>query len=98
MPANLKKLLFTLFLLSTLTGCGVIEFVETPESWGKRAGSFGAEEWVKSEGNGILPTSESVALYCTTVSESGQKDFSWTFEQQMKSTQACVRAFVDGLK
>jgi len=98
MRVNLRRLLFGLFLVSTLTGCGVIEFVETPEAWGKRAGSYGAEEWVKNEGKGILPTSESVALYCTTISESGQKDLSWTFEQQIESTQACVRAFVDGLK
>ena len=98
MPVNLRNLLFGSILLFTLAGCGVIEIAETPESWGTRAGSYGAEEWVKNEGKGIFPTSDSVAMYCVSVSESGQKDFNWTFQQLVQSTDACAEAFVDGLK
>jgi hypothetical protein len=98
MPVNLRNLLMGSILVFTLTGCGVIEVAETPESWGARAGSYGAEEWVKKEGKGIFPTSDSVAMYCVSISESGQKDFNWTFQQQIQSTDACTEAFVDGLK
>jgi hypothetical protein len=37
-------------------------------------------------------------MYCVSISESGQKDFNWTFQQQIQSTDACTEAFVDGLK
>lgn len=97
MPANLKFLLFGLMLTSTLTGCGFVAVSETPESWGASGGKYGAEKWVE-EGNESWPTSDSVALFCVSISEEGQKKFNWTFQQQLESSDACSRAFVDGLK
>ena len=70
---------------------------ETPESWGASGGKYGAEKWVE-EGNESWPTSDSVALFCVSISEEGQKKFNWTFQQQIESSDACSRAFVDGLK
>ena len=98
MPVNRSVLGFGIILSCTLSGCGAIEFVETPESWGARGGSYGAKQWVETREKGDWPTTESAALFCADISESGQKKFNWTFEQVIKSADACSRAFVDGLK
>ena len=80
----------------TLSGCGVVAVSETPESWGVSGGRYGSEQWLE-EGNQSFPTAESLALFCVTVAEEGQKKFEWTFQQQLDSTDACTKAFVDGL-
>jgi hypothetical protein len=98
MPANLKSLMLGFFLIVSLSGCGIIEAVETPSSWGESGGSYGAEEWVEKNGKGLLPTTDSAALFCVSIAESGQKKFNWNFQQTIEATDACTRAFVDGLK
>ena len=98
MPANLKVLLFGFILTCTLSGCGAIEKVNTPESWGASGGSYGAKQWIETHGKGVWPSTDSASIYCVTIAEEGQKKFSWTFEQALKSADACVKAFVDGLK
>lgn len=98
MLANPKFLFFGLLVTYTLSGCGVIEIAETPKSWGANGGSYGAKQWIERQGSGVYPSSDSVALYCVSVGETGQKKFNWTFEQQRKSTDACAEAFLDGLR
>jgi uncharacterized protein YceK len=98
MPVNPRFLLFGLILSCILSGCGLVAVTETPESWGASGGSYGAEQWVEVEKNKSWPTAESLALFCVSIAEQGQKKFNWTFAQQLKSTTACNRAFVDGLK
>ena len=98
MPVNLNKFFSGLILLCILTGCGVIEIAKTPKSLGEEAGRYGAEEWVKREGKGIWPSSDSVAVYCVSISEAGQKEYNWTLQQQIQSTDACTTAFVDSLE
>jgi hypothetical protein len=93
-----RKLAAPLLAFSALTsGCGVVEFVETPESWGTRAGEYGAEQWMK-EGESGYPSSNAVAAYCVSIGESGQKEFNWTVKQTYESTMACTDAFVRGLE
>jgi len=96
MPANRKLLVFVLLITFTLSSCGVIEVAESPESWGTAGGSYGAKNWLETN-PGSWPTSDSVAAYCVSVAETGQKKFNWTMQQVFKSTDACAEAFVDGL-
>jgi hypothetical protein len=98
MPVNHKVLGFGIILSCTLSGCGAIEFVETPESWGASGGSYGAKQFIETNGKGNWPTTESAALYCADISEAGQKKFNWTYEQVLKAADACTEAFVEGLK
>jgi uncharacterized protein YceK len=97
MPVNPKYLFVGLILACTLSGCGVVQVAESPESWGAAGGSYGAEEWTKTEPNGVYPSSDSVATYCVSIAESGQKKFNWTIQQVFESTDACSKAFVEGL-
>ena len=97
MPVNRKVLFAILPLLFCLTGCGAVEFVDSPESWGKQGGEYGSTEWVKLNGAGTYPNENGVAMYCVTVGEDGQKKYGWNIEQAMSSTDACVTAFVAGL-
>jgi len=97
MPVNHKISLAVVPLLICLTGCSAVQLVESPESWGKSAGEYGASEWVKNNGSGNWPTSDSVAIYCITISDDGQKEYGWDFQQHTASVEACTRAFVDGL-
>jgi hypothetical protein len=96
MPANLKLLVFGFLITCTLSGCGVVEVAESPESWGSAGGSYGAENW-RETNPGSWPTSDSVAAYCVSIGESGQKKFNWTIQQVIESTDACSKAFVEGL-
>ena len=98
MLVNLKKIILVFVLIGTLSGCGVIEVVETPESWGARGGRYGAEEWIKNNGRDQFPSSDSAALYCVSIVESGRDKFNWNFQQTIESTNACTEAFVEGLK
>ena len=92
------KLISLLLVISPLlSGCGVVELVETPKSWGARAGEYGAEQWAK-EGKSGYPSSDAVAAYCVSIGESGQKEFDWTLNQMYEATMACTDAFVSGLK
>jgi len=97
MLANLRLTGVLATVLWTGTGCGMVELVTTPESWGTGAGEYGAKEWVKINGENNYPSAESIAMYCVTVSEDGMKKNSWTFQQQLRSTEACNKAFVEGL-
>jgi hypothetical protein len=96
MPANLKVLFFGFILMFSLSACGVVEVAESPESWGNAGGSYGAENW-RETNPGSWPTSDSVAAYCVSIGESGQKKFNWTIQQVIESTDACSKAFVEGL-
>lgn len=98
MPANPKFLALTFILTCSLSGCGVVEVAESPESWGASGGSYGAEQWLQTEASGVYPSSDSVAMYCVSIGESGQKKFNWTYEQLVRSTDACTEAFVEGLR
>lgn len=97
MLVNLRNQTVLIAALFGLTGCGAVELVVTPESWGSGAGRYGAEEWTKRNGSGNYPTAEGIAMYCVTISEDGLKKHNWTFEQQLRSTEACNKAFVEGL-
>jgi hypothetical protein len=98
MPVNHKILLAMLPLLICLTGCGAVQIInESPESWGKSAGEYASLEWVSNNGRGNLPTSDSTAMYCITISDEGQKEYDWTYEQHLSSVDACIEAFVKGL-
>lgn len=90
----------SLALLSSvifLTSCGEVQFVESPESWGRQGGEYGSSEWVKINGTSNYPSSDSVAAYCVIVGEDGEKKYGWSIQQAMASTDACVTAFVAGL-
>ena len=97
MPANHKFIVFGFLMTSALSGCGVVEVAESPESWGASGGSYGAKQWLETEASGVYPSSDSVAMYCVSIGESGQKKFDWTYEQLIRSTDACTSAFVEGL-
>ena len=97
MPANRKFLFVGLILTCTLSGCGVVQVAESPESWGASGGSYGAKQWLETNTSGIYPSSDSVAVYCVRIAETGQKKFNWTMQQVFKSTDACAEAFVQGL-
>ena len=96
MPVNPKFLVFGLLITCALSGCGVVEIAESPESWGAAGGSYGAKSWLETN-PGSWPTSDSVAMYCVSITETGQKKFNWTVQQVFESTDACSEAFVDGL-
>ena len=96
MPANPKFLVFGFLITCTLSGCGVVEVAESPESWGAAGGSYGAKNWLETN-PGSWPTSDSVAAYCVSIAETGQKKFIWTVQQVFESTDACSEAFVEGL-
>ena len=98
MPVSHKFSLVVLPLLIFLTSCGAVQIVdESPESWGKSAGEYASAEWVSKSGRGNLPTSDSTAMYCITISDDGQKKYDWTYEQHLSSVDACIEAFVKGL-
>ena len=98
MPVSHKFSLVVLPLLIFLTSCGAVQIVdESPESWGKSAGEYASSEWVSKNGRGNLPTSDSTAMYCITISDDGQKKYDWTYEQHLSSVDACIEAFVKGL-
>jgi hypothetical protein len=98
MRANLKITSFILLITLPLAGCGtVLVREESPESWGDTAGRYGAEQWIEQNGKSSWPSTDSVAAYCVTTSESGQKEFSWTIEELFQATDSCSKAFVDGL-
>ena len=98
MPVSHKFSLVVLPLLICLTSCGAVQIVdESPESWGKSAGEYASSEWVSKSGRGNLPTSDSTAMYCITISDEGQKEYDWTYEQHLSSVDACIEAFVKGL-
>jgi len=97
MPANRKFLFIGFILTCALSGCGVVEVAESPESWGASGGSYGAEEWMKTETSGAYPSSDSLAAYCVSIAETGQKKYNWTIQQVFESTDACNKAFVEGL-
>ena len=96
MPANPKFLVFGFLITCTLSGCGVVEVAESPESWGAAGGSYGAKNWLETN-PGSWPTSDSVAAYCVSIAETGQKKFNWTVQQVFESTDACSEAVVEGL-
>ena len=98
MPVNPKFLVFGLILAIALSGCGFVAVSETPESWGASGGNYGAKRWIEDESKNGWPSSEGVALFCVNIAEEGQKEFNWTFQQQLDSTDACTKAFVDGLR
>jgi hypothetical protein len=79
-----------------LTSCGAISIVDSPRSWGIKAGEYGSSEW-KTNNQSNYPSSESIAMYCVAIAEDGLAKLNWTFAQQMESTEACVQSFVDGL-
>jgi hypothetical protein len=97
MPVSLRKILFGVFLMVALSGCG-IQFEESPESWGSTSGTDGAKLWIEKEGSSVYPSSDGVAAFCVSMSEEGQKKFNWTVEEIYASTDACAKAFVDGLQ
>ena len=98
MPVSHKFSLVVLPLLICLTSCGAVQIIdESPESWGKSAGEYASSEWVSKNGIGNLPTSDSTAMYCITISDDGQKKYDWTYEQHLSSVDACIEAFVKGL-
>lgn len=98
MPVSHKFSLVVLPLIIFLTSCGSVQIVdESPESWGKSAGEYASSEWVSKNGIGNLPTSDSTAMYCITISDDGQKKYDWTYEQHLSSVDACIEAFVKGL-
>jgi uncharacterized protein YceK len=97
MPANPKFIVLGFLITSALSGCGVIEVAESPESWGTAGGSYGAKQWLETETSGLYPSSDSVAVYCVSIAETGQKKFNWTLQQVIESTDACSEAFVQGL-
>jgi uncharacterized protein YceK len=94
---NIKILGLALIFSSTLGGCGTVVFKETPESWGTDAGIFGAKQWIQENGKSSWPSTDGVAAYCVNIGESGQKEYNWTIEQLIESTDACSKAFVDEL-
>jgi hypothetical protein len=98
MRVNLKITSFILLFALPLAGCGT-ELVreESPESWGANAGRYGAEQWIEQNDKSSWPSTDSVAAYCVSIAESGQKEFSWTIEEIYQSTDSCTKAFVDGL-
>lgn len=93
------KIMSSIFLLAIpLAGCGtVVTREDSPESWGAEAGRYGAEQWIEKNGKNSWPSTDSVAAYCVSITESGQKEFSWTLEEIFQSTDSCSKAFVDGL-
>jgi uncharacterized protein YceK len=97
MRAHPKHLILGFLITCTLSGCGVVEVAESPESWGSAGGKYGATQWLETEAKGTYPSSDSVAVYCVSIGESGQKKFNWTYEQLTKSTEACTESFVEGL-
>ena len=97
MRALHKKFVFGFLITCTLSGCGVVEVAESPKSWGAAGGSYGAEKWIENNPSGGFPSSDSVAAYCVSIAESGQKEFNWTIQQIFESTEACSEAFVQGL-
>lgn len=97
MPANRKVIVLGFLITSVLSGCGVVEVAESPESWGAAGGSYGAKQWRETETSGLYPSSDSVAAYCVSIAETGQKKFNWTIQQVVKSTDSCAEAFVKGL-
>ena len=97
MPVSLRKILSGVFLIVALSGCGIV-FEESPESWGTRSGTDGAKMWIEKEGSSDFPSSESLAAFCVSMGEAGQKEFNWTYEEQWASTEACTEAFVEGLQ
>jgi uncharacterized protein YceK len=96
MPANPKFLVFGFLITFTLSGCGVVTVAESPESWGADGGSYGAKNWLETNPDS-WPSSDSVAAYCVSIAETGQKKFNWTLQQVYESTDACSEAFVEGL-
>jgi hypothetical protein len=98
MRVNLKLTSFILLLALPLAGCGA-ELVRenSPESWGANAGSDGAEQWIQQNNMSSWPSTDSVAAYCVSIAESGQKEFGWTIEEVIQATDSCSNAFVDGL-
>ena len=96
MPASPKFFVFGFLITCALSGCGVVEVAESPESWGAAGGSYGAKNWLETN-PGSWPTSDSVAAYCVSIAETGQKKFNWTVQQVFESTDACSEAFVEGL-
>lgn len=98
MRANHKFIILGFLIIGTLCSCGIIKVSESPESWGTSGGSYGAKQWTETNADGDYPTSDSVAMYCVSIGETGQKKFNWTYEQLVKSTDACTDAFVEGLR
>ena len=102
MRADRKKLKFlalsilVITLPATLTSCTIASSISTPRGWGTEAGKYGSSEWVKGH-PGEYPTSESIATYCVSVAEQGQRKYNWTISAQMTSSDSCVSAFVKGL-
>ena len=97
MPANPKQILGGVFLLCTLSGCG-IQISESPKSWGSKSGTDGAKLWVEKQGTSVYPSSDAVAAFCVSMSDEGQKKYNWTIDEQVASTDACAAAFVEGLQ
>ena len=97
MLASHKAILIVGPLLVSLSGCSAVLVSETPESWGKGAGEYAASEWIKNNGSGNWPTTDSTAIYCITISDDGQKKYGWDFQQHLASVDACTKAFVNGL-
>lgn len=102
MPAShsyFKSLVLAATLLISafgLAGCALVSSTSTPQGWGTAAGSYGSAEWMKLH-PGEYPTSESIAMYCVSIAEDGQKKYDWTIANQMKSSDSCVSSFVKGL-
>jgi hypothetical protein len=97
MLVNLRGIFFGIFLACTLSGCGIV-VSESPESWGSKSGADGAKLWIEQEGTSVYPSAEGVAGFCVSMTEEGQKKFNWTYEEVFASTEACSKAFVDGLQ
>ena len=96
MRANPKLIVLGSLMIFALSACGSVEMAESPESWGAAGGSYGAKNWLDSN-PGSWPTSDSVAAYCVSIAETGQEKFNWTIQQVFASTDACSKAFVEGL-
>lgn len=94
-----RKMIFllSLSLLLSQTGCVSVEKVESPQSWGSGAGEYAAKEWQK-ENQGSYPTENGIAAYCVSISETGAKEYGWSFNETIESSDACVESFVKGLE
>ena len=80
----------------TFAGCGEIEFIPSPESVGREAGEYFAEEW-NSTNSGTLPPVDMAAYYCADIATAAAKDYNFDFQDQIKVTDACTLALGNGL-